>query len=444
MRPLSLLLLLLLPALPVCAEDEVPKPPLPKAAKPDIRAQVAAWLEELKSEEYRVREAARRNLLAKGLQARDLLEAAQDDEDPEVRRTVRAVLARAPARPVSPAAHVRPGDFRGIGRLTVQAEGEPLGEVLARVGAALGGRILPPAGRAEEPLTLSLEDAAAYDVLEAIARATRSRPQQPFDRSGRMTLVAVADAYKPAPRAASGPMQVTLVEVSATRSFGAPAPPRYALKLRLEWAPCVQVRQYERPRIEVARDPDGRRYRPTPAMSRTTSYGVGTTVKSHTTTVHVEPAEADCKEHLAALELSVPVMHLRHDRAVVELPDITKVPLCLGVDGKPAKPGTNESVQFHSIQEVEGGRGQWVVDFTATLTAESAQQTLEAFLVESDGTLRRVNVYGGRSIGADGTVRITARAYRGTSGKPKSLRVSWFRREEQGSIRFRLENVPLR
>lgn len=440
MRLLFLCALLALTALPAYAEEE---PSAPKAADAGIRTQVAGWLKDLRSEDFQVREAARRKLLAKGLEARDLLEAAMDDPDPEVRRTVRAVLSRAPAKPVPAAEHIRPGDFRSIGRLTVRAKNEPLAAVVERIGTAIGGTLELPADRIEERVTLELIEQPCYDVIAALARLTRTRPQAPFDGQGRMLLIATDGKLKPAPRAAAGPMQLTVTEVAATRSFGVAKPPRYALKLRLEWAPFVQVRQYERPLVEVARDPDGKRYRPSPAMARSASYGVGTTVKHHTTTVHVEPAEAGCKEHLAALEVSIP-MYLRHDPATVVLDDIKDAPRCLGIDGKEAKPGTDESVQFHSVKEVEGGRGQWVVDFTATLLAAGAQQTVQAHLIEPDGSLRRVNVYGGRSIAADGTVRITARAYRGTNGRPKGVRVSWFRREEQGSLRFRLEDIPLR
>lgn len=441
MRLLFAFLLLLLPALSAHAEEEVPKPPLPKGAKAEIQAQVAGWLKDLRSESYQVREGARRMLLAKGLQARDLLEAAKDDPDPEVRRTVRAVLARAPAQ--AAAVQVRPGNFRGIGRLTIHAKNEPLASVLQRVERVVGGRIEPPKALLVKAVTLDLVDKPCYDVIAALATLTATRVSQPFDRSGRMQLVEADGTWKPAPRGAAGPMQITLLEVAATRSFGLQAPPRYALKLRLEWAPFVQVQQYERPTVEVARDPDGKRFRPSPAMARTASYGVGTTVKHHTTTVHIEPAEAGCKEQLGALEVTVP-MRLRHGLAAVEVNDLAQLPVCLGPDGKAAKPGTNESVQVHDISRAEGSRGQWVVDFTATLTDEGAQRTLEAFLIEPDGALRRVSVYGGRSIGADGTVRITARAYRGRAGRPKGLKVTWFRREEQGRLRFRLEDIPLR
>ncbi len=443
---LPVLLLVLLPALPVRAEDgpAPAKPPVrPKAAQPDIHEQVSRWLEELRSEDFEVRETARRSLRARGLQARDVLEGAKDDADPEVRRTVRAILARAPAKPTLTAAQVTPGDFRGIGRLSLKAQDEPLQDILARVDEALGSRIEPPEALLQKALTLDLTDAPCYDVLAAIQKATLTRPQQPFDRSGRMLLVAADPRVKRAPRGAVGPMQITVLEVAATRAFGVETLPRYALKLRLEWAPFVQVGQYDRPTVEVARDPDGKRYRATAAMARNASYGVGTTVKHHTTTVHLEPAEVDCKQMLAALELSVQ-MRLQHDRVTVKLDDLSKTPCCLGPDGKPAKPGSNESVQFHSVAQAEGGRGQWVVDFTATLLDEKARRNLQAFLVEEDGSTRQVSVYGGRSIGADGTVRITARAYRGTRGKPKALRVSWFRREEQGSLRFRIEDIPLR
>ena len=437
MRSSVLLLLILLAVLPAHAEDE-PAPPGQAAA-----AEVAGWLKELRSDDYQVREAARRQLLARGLEARELLEAAQDDPDPEVRRTVRAVLERAPAQPTQPVDRVKSGDFGGIGRLTVQVKDRPLAEVIERLDRALGAHIEPPEAWMSKPVTLDLVDTPCYDILAAIEALTATRAQQPFDAAGRMLLVAHDGKVQAAPRAASGPMQLTVVEVAATRSFGVEAPPRYALKLRLEWAPFVQVQQYERPSIEVARDPDGKRFQASAAMQASASYGIGTTMKHHTTTVYLEPADTGCQERLGALELRVP-MRLRYDVATVAFDDLGTLPACLGPDGKAAKPGSNESVQLHSVERADGGAGQWVVDFTATLLEEGAQQTLEAFLVEADGTQQRVSVYGGRSIAADGTLRITARAYRGSTSKPRGVRVTWFRREEEGALRFRLEGVPLR
>jgi len=441
-----LLLLCFGPVLTARAEDRpaAPKgPALPRGAQAGIRKLVAGWLADLKAAGYEVREAARRNLRARGLEARDLLEAARDDPDPEVRRTVRAVLARAPGRTNEAPVSVKPGEFRGLGLITLHADDEALSSVLERLGKAIHGTLEPPEDLRSKKVNLDLARVPCFDAIHMLARLTKTRPQRPFDRAGKMMLVAADPAVVPGPRGAAGPMQMTLVEVAATRSFGTATLPHYALKLRLEWSPLVQVRQYDRPRVEVARDPDGKRYRGTAAMARNASYGVGSSVKQHLTTVYLEPAEADCALRLGALEVSVP-MHLQHDPAWVELRDLTKAPTCLGTDGKVAKAGTDESVQFHSVEEVAGTRGQWVVDFTATLLVEAARRSLQAFLVEEDGTLRQVSVYGGRSIGADGTVRITARTWRGTRGKPRGLRVTWFRREEEGSLRFRLENIPLR
>ena len=65
-------------------------------------------------------------------------------------------------------------------------------------------------------------------------------------------------------------------------------------------------------------------------------------------------------------------------------------------------------------------------------------------VVEKDGRASMLGVYGGRSRAADGTVRIRARAWRGNRGPPPAIRVSWHRREERGSLRFRLKDIPLR
>lgn len=88
---LFLLLLGLLAFLPcgsLRADDEAPRTPEEK------RAFVAKCLRELRSSAFDVREAARQGLEDHGADAPDLLEAARDDADPEVRRTVRMLLAR--------------------------------------------------------------------------------------------------------------------------------------------------------------------------------------------------------------------------------------------------------------------------------------------------------------------------------------------------------------
>ncbi len=403
----------------------------PALAEDTVREKVVAWIEELRSDDFQTREAAREQLKREGLKARDLLEAARDHEDPEVRRTIRAILSRAP-KPVTPAAaQVAPGDFRSLGTITLSATTQPLGEVLTKLGAPVWARLVPPEAFKLRPVDLKVTDMPFYAALDTVLAQHKLVVTDPFNNLGVAAVKLREPEVVPAPSAAAGPMRVRVTEVSASRALGTKSPNKYALSLELAWAPFVQVAQMEAPRIEVVRDPDGKAFQPTAAMNRRVTYGVSTSRKHHKFTVSVMPGEDGCKPTIGVLELSL-TMNLRYDPARVSF-DATK-PL----------PQTQGEVTLHGIEAVEGGRGQYVVDFSAKLPDEAVARSLQAFVVEADGALSTLGVYGGRSKSGDGTVRIRARAYRGSRGAPGAIRVVWHRREERGTLRFRLTDIPLR
>ena len=111
----------------------------------DLRAKVEQWLEDLQSDEFAVRETARGELRKHGTKARDLLEGARDHEDPEVRRTVRAILARVGSRPRPiPSARVADGSFDDVHRVTLDLKDVALEEALQQLGGRIGGRFKVP------------------------------------------------------------------------------------------------------------------------------------------------------------------------------------------------------------------------------------------------------------------------------------------------------------
>lgn len=396
-----------------------------------IRVKIQQWIEDLRADEFATREAARKELQRHGGRAPDLLEAAQDHADAEVRRTVRALLARQPKRVTPGAAEVAPGDFRALGAITLAAKDEPLAKVLARMGDPLWARFVVPESRKTQAVRCALVDAPFYTALDAVLAPHTLHVVKPFDRLGSVAVVAIDKDVPPAPTGAAGPMRVRVTEVSATRALGTQAPRKYALGMELQWAPFVQVTQVEQPALEVARDPDGKNYQPTAAMNRRTTYGVSSSRRHHAFTVHVTPAEEGCKPHLGVLELRLTMM-LRYD------------PTSTVFDTTKTLPQTENGVTLHAIEPVEGSRGQFVVDFSAKLGDEVADRSLQAYIVEKDGRLSTLPVYGGRSRSADGVVRIRARAYRGTRGAPTGIVVMWHQREERGTLRFRLKDIPLR
>ena len=440
-RLLAVLLLCALLGSPSTAvqagEEETP-------AADDVRARVAAWLEDLKASAFEVREAARAGLEREGLRARDLLEAAAGDEDAEVRRTVAGILARVSGAQREAVGDVTPGDFEKLGLIALRFEQEPLAQALTALGARMGAQFRLPAGLPEGlTVTRDADPLPCFEALEAVLEGAGLAMPTPFDGDGAGHLLAGDKAPAGVPADAAGPLRLRLQEVTATRVFDRAAQPRYLVKLRLDWAPFVQVAQHSTPRITSAFDPDGKAFLPTPAMTRTVRRGVSTRSRTTTVDLHLMPGKEPCKAEIGVLEFTLPLV-MRYDVGEVVLADATGVPRALGTDGKPAGRGQDESVTFHSLTESPEGRGQWILDYSALLADEVAQRTVQAFVREKDGALSQFYVAGGRSRSADGTVRITARAYRSDKGRPPGVVIRWYRREEAGSLLFRLENIPLR
>ncbi len=418
MRALLIVLLLCLVAGPARGED-------------DVRTRVTQWLEDLRAEDFATREAARQGLTREGLKAVDLLEAAKDHEDPEVRRTVRAILARTPKRVTPEADAVPMGDFRAIGTITMDAEGRALQETLTAMGDAVGAQLVAPASLRATEVSFALKEVPFFRALHTVLEPHGLAAPRPFDALGALAVQEQPAGVARAPFGAAGPMRLTVTEVSASRTLGVEAPLKYALTLELAWTPHVQVSQVEAPALEVARDPDGKPYTASAAMRRRVTYGVSTSRRHHALTLGLVPSSKDCKPTLAALETRV-TMGLRYD------------PLRVDFDGTGTLPRTKDGVTLHAIEAVEGSAGQYVVDFSAKLPDDVADRSLTAHVVETDGRLSTLGVYGGRSRAADGTVRIRARAWRGNRGAPPAVRIGWFRREERGTLRFRIEDIPLR
>jgi hypothetical protein len=441
MRLLLLLapcLLLAAPLLPAGAEDE-PEAPLSGEA---LREQVRRWIADLRSDEFTVREAAREGLKSHGSRARDLLEAAQDDEDPEVRRTVRALLGDTHGKPIRSATKARDRKIDRMGLVTLALKDAPLADALAKLGGQIGARFELPDDAKPRRVSLELRETPCFVALRALLEAGGLRMPRTFDATGTATLD-LADGEPVPPWAAVGPVLVEVVEVTATRALDAVKPRRYALKLRVQWAPAFHVSQYEMPRVEIARDERGVVLKAT-GSSRSVRYGVGQYTRSATVQVHLEPTGTEVPETLAILDVVLPIASLQHGQAKVAVQDTARLPVCLGPDGKEAEPGTNEAVRFHSLEKSDDGRSQWVADISATLLDTVAQRTVQVFGTSAEERLDRLQIYGGRSRSADGTVRLTARNWRSGAEKPEGLVVTWFRREDTGDLKFRLKDIPLR
>ncbi len=425
------------------ARAEDPPPGAPEGGElhgEALSEQVARWIAELRSDLFDVREQARRGLKLHGLKAREQLERAAQDEDPEVRRTIQALLQGAPE--VARATVARSGEFDSLGRVSVRYEALSAGAALADLGARIGATFQVPEGLGAAPITVVKEDAPAFDVLHEVLLQARLRMPRGFAEDGSVALEAGKDEV-PIPRAAAGPLELRVSEVSVTRALSGELIRRYGLTFELRWLPAVHVQQYESLRLEIARDPEGRAWVSQLAQRGTTTYGVGRGEMFRSVALALQPGSAEGPEQLGVLEVVLP-LRLRYAGARVRVDDTDALPVCRDAKGRDVPAEAPGSVLFHSLTQPVDSPSQWVAEVRAWLPDGVEQDSLEVQAFAADGTPARMYVYGGRSRSADGTVSLTARTLGRAAGRPAALGATWFTREEQGSLRFRLTDVPMR
>ncbi|MFV1958821.1 MAG: hypothetical protein ACC662_05340 [Planctomycetota bacterium] len=416
------------------ADGEKPRPV-------EVRTRVAAWLDDLSSDAFKVREAARRGLEKWGGEARDLLEGRRDDPDPEVRRTVRRLLVRLGRPRVAGPSSIR--DFSDLGLVRLHAE-DTLRALLLAVARSQGARIEVPAGKGDAATRIDLDGVPFFDAVAKLAGEAGLAPVGAFDAAGRLRLED-ASTQPRVPWAGAGPMRVRVAEVTATRVLAPEPERRYVVAFDLDWSPAVQLVSYRTPRILLARDVGGHGFRAGAALRTNTTWGVSSGALAARMTIPLEPEGKETTERLAELSFELPV-RLRHDRRQVRfvvgrnrtLPETRVV---AGREG--LSPGGEGSVTLRSVGRPDGGRGPWVVELSARLGGGAAAQSLQVLLEGADGTLHRS--YGGsRFPAADGQIELTARTYGRWAEAPVAVRVYWFGAESEGSFVFRLKGVPLR
>jgi hypothetical protein len=411
-----------------------------ETADAEVRDRVKALLDDLRSPSFAVRERARQGLERHGPRARDLIEAHRDDEDPEVRRTVRMLLS-AMGRP-APVPEPTPGDLSAVGIVSFSREATPA-ELFAALGEPHGARFTLPEDHDPSPVSVTVDGMPFYAALEKLCGAMGLEAPDAFDASGMLELRVRAEAGEHAPWAAAGPLRVRVLEVSATRTLGAEPTRRYAVTLEMHWAPSVQVMQYGTPHEIVAEDAQGRTYRRSTMGPTNVVRGVSTSARQAAVTIHLEPDAEGAEERLAVLEFVLP-LRLRHDRRAVRFSDLEALPATLRADGAPADdPDAPGAVTLQRVVQPDGERGPWVADVSAVLPEASAQRSLQVALERDDGTLGPA-MGGSRSFSADGHIQLSARAYVRWESGPQAAIVTWHRREEEGEVSIRLEGVPLR
>ena len=431
---LLLLFLLFLPAaFEVRAGEDAEAP-----SAEEVRAQAEALLRDLRSPEFAVREAARKGLIALGPQVPELLERHRDDEDPEVRRTVRLLLERL-GRDEPEEARPPPGDLEALGRVSLRAKGT-VRFLLDTLSAGRSTSFLSPEDVGSGWVEVELEDVPFFEALETIAKAGGLAARAPFDAAGRMTLT-WADPADLVPSSAAGPMRVTLAEVTSIRTLGAEAGRRYVVGLDLHWLPSVQLTQRRTPRDLVAVDAQGRGFKPGGAMQDTT-WGYSPSARSVRIDVELEPDDPQAIEHLEELSFTLPV-RLQHDRQEIVFTGLADLELPVTRE-LPRTPGAGvDRVTLRAVDRPDGEQGPLVVDVLTQLQGKTAAGSLAIVLMYEDGTAQPAST-GSRFPSADGTLGLRARAWGRREELPVAIRVTWFRVEEEGKLAFTLSGVPLR
>ena len=405
------------------------------------RGEAERLLVQLASDDFAVREASRKRLAALARPARSVLEAHRADADPEVRRTVLALLAglggaEEPAAPT--------GELGSLGRVSLAATGT-LAEALARFETAASGHVRVPASASGVPVELSIVDRPYFDALDAILEAAGLELGDGFDEAGQALATPRVRGETAPPSASEGPFRLEVESVSARRTLKGGQRPRSGVVVRALWSPAVQVISFQQPAVVRALDPAGKSFRSGDA-GPPTYYGVGGGQRQTSFTLSLDPVDAQEPERLALLELVVPfrVRHGRqaasfHDFTPEHLPETQKVPLLAG-GGSGTTDVTLEA--FGPDPERAGvSVGTVRVLLPRGVPADSLGATLEA----ADGSLRPMIESSTRMSGSDGVVKMTFRTIGAASAGPwKSLRISWTTKEEEIPVRFTLRDVPLR
>lgn len=412
------------------------------AAERSAASEVEAWIRDLASDAFEVREAARKGLERRGREAPDVLQKHADDADAEVRRTVRALLERLGAvLPVPPA---EAANLARVGRVRLHAADRPLGEVLKELGDGLGGSFALDAGEAQKRVRVDVEDAPYFEALEALVAAAGLRAPGAFDGEGRLTLVPGVAGRASAPSAAAGPVRLRVARVAAARSLDGAERRTHTLTLEVHLAPCVQLVSYRAPRVEKAEDAAGRPWRVAGGLAPATTYGVGGDVRRVEANVALEPPEGGGEERLARLDLVLP-LRLRHERRAVRFEPLSGLPRTVDERGKPAEAGAKGSVTLLSVTRAEERKDAWIVDLSAVLASPTGRESADAFLLTADGAKRHVWIAGGRSTtSADGRLHLVGRCFGTGEAAPTALDVTWFDREGEGELSLHLTDVPLR
>lgn len=392
-------------------------------------------LRALASDDYAAREAARVRLAALAPAAREQLAARRDDPDPEIRRTVTLLLA-ALGEGEPPAASAE--SIGALGLVTFRASG-PVGEVLARFAAEVGGSVTLPGDVASREVRVEVERVPFFAALDAVLEPVGLDVPYGFDDAG--ALSAGPRPEGGAPPAFAGPFRLDVTSAVGERTLRPASRRDLSLRLRLAWAPTVQVTTVHAPRIVRALDGAGAALVGVPMQ---TVYGVG---GGRWTPIEVRfaPTASALTDRLDLVELTVEV-RLRSEGQGVRFDDLTgdRLPAARSVPAPSGGAGETRVTLASFAADVE--RAGWGVADLVVSAAQGVPVESVAVVLDEDGAGAKVLAdHASRIVAADGTLRLRVRTpvAPGSAGG-RALRVLWYGREASVTVPFTLRDIPLR
>jgi len=423
------------PRAPLLLADE------PPPVEAGLDAEVDRLLGAVASDDYAVREAARGKLALLARAAKVRLLARKDDPDPEIRRTVAALLAS-----VDAGAEAAPplADLGEIGLVTLAASGT-LREVLARYEASTGARVRVPSALLEARAKVDVAAMPSFAMLDAILEPHDLEVPDGFDEAGQGTASPRGGRPGP-PSAVAGPFRCEVESISTTKMLRGGGRPRYVLGLRLAWTPAVQVTAYTQPTGPAAVDDTGATLSSVDAGN--TTFGIGGSRRMTTISLTLEAPGTGGVERLASLEVRLR-LRIRHGRQSHRFGDLAPehLPAVASVPAPPGTPGAGASTRLtlESFAPDPDRRG-WVLGSLSTILAPGfPPEGLSAALETSEGVLRPMFDHASRIAGANGVVKLSLRAV-GSGGDtgPKAIVAAWYTREEEIPVTLVLRGIPLR
>jgi len=422
------------PRAPLLADE-----PVPVEAGP--YAEVDRLLAEVASDDYAVREAARGKLALLARSAKARLLARKDDPDPEIRRTVAALLATVDG---GAEASLPLAELGELGLVTLAASGT-LREVLARYEAMTGARVRVPPTHLEARAKVDVASMPSFSTLDAILDPHDLEVPDGFDEAGQGSASSRSGKASP-PAAVAGPFRCEVESISTTKMLRGGGRPRYVLGLRLAWTPAVQVTAYTQPTAPAAVDDTGATL--TSVDAGNTTFGIGGSRRMTTITVTLEAPGTSGVERLASLEVRLR-LRIRHGRQTHRFDDLSAehLPSVASVASPPGTTGAGATTRLtlESFAPDPDRRG-WVLGSLSTVLAPGiAPEGLSAALETSEGVLRPMFDHASRIAGANGVVKLSLRAVgSGGDAGPKAIVAAWYTRDEEIPVTLVLRGIPLR